>query len=438
MPRKTKLHTGRTDAGHTRDVKVERIGKVTIYQRGEVYYLYYRQGGITHRRRIDGNLAAARATAHKIQNALDEGRPSPVAFNHTSPEKMVAGYLDAVAHVQKLALRTQDRYRAALDRFTDFCRDARIGTVDTFDLATVEDLVKWLRGLKRTRNGAAKGKRDVYKPGGIKFILSTCRTAFNWAARHRMLPPFVQNPFILFQIDKLKDPVANDNGEKIFTLEQEKAFFAACDAWQKPIFTTLASYGLRLGELTHLLIEDVDFVNGIFNVRSKPWLFWNVKSRRERKLPLLPATKGVFQTAIGSRKAGFVFLNAQFAAGRSQPAFAFSSPQAFRGHIEKVVAEQLAAKPDAGERQQKRTVVRFCRSMGQKPGETPALRVHGADRADRLPGVYPCPRPAPPLHQPRAGRRRQPDLGPGHAWPYNAGDDAQVHAPRHGQHARGT
>jgi hypothetical protein len=45
MPRKKNElagHTGRTAAGHTRDVKVERVGKVTIYKRGDVYYLYYR------------------------------------------------------------------------------------------------------------------------------------------------------------------------------------------------------------------------------------------------------------------------------------------------------------------------------------------------------------------------------------------------------------
>ena len=71
---KIPAHTGRTEAGNTRDVKVERIGKVTIYKRGESYTLYYREGGISQRKRIDGNLAVARATAHKIQNALDEGK----------------------------------------------------------------------------------------------------------------------------------------------------------------------------------------------------------------------------------------------------------------------------------------------------------------------------------------------------------------------------
>ena len=269
--------------------------------------------------------------------------------------------------MQKLALRTQDRYRAALNRFTDFCRDARIGTIDTVDQSTVEDFVKWLRGQKRTRNGAAHGRRDSYKIGGVKFILSTCRTAFNWATRHRMLPPFSQNPFILFPIDKLKDTTGLDDSEAIFTKDQEQAFFAACDDWQKPLFLTLASYGLRVGELTHLLIEDVDLINNVFVIRSKPWLFWTVKTGRERQLPLLSGMKAIFEAAIGARKAGFVFLNKEFIKGPSRPGSAFAGTPAFRTHVEKVITELLAANPDADERAQKRSVVAFCRSMGQIP-----------------------------------------------------------------------
>src|SRR4051794_23879765 len=115
MPRKKKAggHTGQTAAGNTCDVKVERVGKVPIYQRGNTYYLYYREGGASQRRKVNGNLAAARATAHKVADALLEQRPSPLAFTRTTPEKMVEGFLGYVADVQKLALRTRDRYRAA-------------------------------------------------------------------------------------------------------------------------------------------------------------------------------------------------------------------------------------------------------------------------------------------------------------------------------------
>src|SRR5262249_6404365 len=118
---------------------------------------------------------------------------------------------------------------------------------------------------------------------------------------------------------------------------------------------------------THLLIEDVDLVNDVFVIRSKPWVFWAVKTGRERRLPLLATTKEIFQHAIGTRKAGFVFLNKEFVLGRSEPVVTFATPQAFRTHTEKVVTDLLAADPGADERQQKRVVVAFGRSLGQIP-----------------------------------------------------------------------
>src|SRR5438128_6709183 len=103
MPRKPKApggHTGQTNAGHTRDIKVERIGPVTIYKRGLAYYLYYREGGTSQRRKVDGNLAVARATASKVAAALADRRPSPIGHTRTSPDEMVAGYLDHITLVQ--------------------------------------------------------------------------------------------------------------------------------------------------------------------------------------------------------------------------------------------------------------------------------------------------------------------------------------------------
>ena len=140
--------------------------------------------------------------------------------------------------------------------------------------------MKWLRGQRRARNGSANGSRASYKIGGIKFVLGTCRTAFNWAGRRRMLPPYHENPFKLFPIDKLKDPSEEKTAGKLFTADQEKAFFAACGPWQRRIFAVLATYGLRVAELTHLLVEDVDFDQQIVRIRSKPDLMWWIKTRR--------------------------------------------------------------------------------------------------------------------------------------------------------------
>jgi integrase len=370
MARKTRNpagHTGQTEQGHTRDVKVERIGPVTIYKRGGAYYLYYREGGSTQRPRVDGNLAVARATASKVAAALADRRPSPIGHRRTSPEQMVAGYLDYIISVQKLALRTQDRYRAALERFLEFCKSARIVALDAVAESTVEDFVRWLRGQTRARNGAATGKRDVYKLGGVKFILSTCRTAFNWAARRRMLPPYAENPFARFPIEKLRDRDAGDDGSCVFTPAQEKAFFEACSDWQRGIFTTLAAYGLRVGELTHLLIEDVDLVAGSIAIRSKPELFWSVKSGRRRRVPLVPRIRELLEQLIGDRKAGIVFLNEKFLSGEVQPARSFASPRAFQAHLQKIVADLVAADPNATERAKRGAVKAFCRTMGQIP-----------------------------------------------------------------------
>jgi len=102
-------HSGQTGSGNTRDVKVERVGPVTIYKRGLTYYLYYREAGVSHRQKVDGNLAVARATATKVASALSDGRPSPIGHQRTSPQELVTGYLGYITDVRNLALRTQDR-----------------------------------------------------------------------------------------------------------------------------------------------------------------------------------------------------------------------------------------------------------------------------------------------------------------------------------------
>ena len=178
---------------------------------------------------MDGNLAVARATASKVAAALAERRPSPIGHQRTSPEQMVAGYLDYITSVQKLALRTQDRYRARAS--SDSLTSAKAPgswrlTWSSSPRSRISS--RWLRGQTRARNGSETGKRDVYKLGGVKFILSTCRTAFNWAARRRMLPPYAENPFTRFPIEKLRDRDAENDESHVFTPAQEKAFFDAC------------------------------------------------------------------------------------------------------------------------------------------------------------------------------------------------------------------
>lgn len=123
----------------------------------------------------------------------------------------------------------------------------------------------------------------------------------------------------------------------------------------------LAAYGLRAGELTHLLVEDVDLTAGEFVIRSKPWLFWFVKTGREWRLPLVPATRAIFEDAIGTRLSGFVFVNRSSGHGRR------AAGPALRTEVERRVGELLVTDPDAGEREQKRAATAVAREYGQIP-----------------------------------------------------------------------
>ncbi len=358
-------HTGRTPKGYTRDVRIERMGCVTIYKRGRAYHLYYREFGKTLRRRVPGNLASARIAASKVNAALGEGRPSPFGYDRIKPEHFVAGYLDHCENVAGLAMRTVDRYRAALTHFKEFAMAKGISFIDQVNPRTVDDFVKWLRGQKRTRNGAKTGKAVEYTDPGILFILSACRTSFNWARRHQHLPPFAESPFSSETVDKLQRRARNGQPERVFSEKEMESFLEACDDWQRPIFVVLAAYGLRVGELTHLLIEDVDFDKHVLTIRSKPELCWHVKTSKERRLPIFPEIRSIFERLIADRKAGFLFLNRNFAEGQLEPAALFENSKALKAHL-----LQLAEDPrseGSSDKDIRRDVTIFLRDLGQIP-----------------------------------------------------------------------
>jgi site-specific recombinase XerD len=360
-------HTGRTKRGDTRQVLVEKLGKVTIYQRGVVYYLYYRELGKTIRRKIDGNLGVARATAGKVVQSLAEERASPFSFELINPRQLVDRYLNYVEQVQRLSLGTSDRYRAALRLLVVFSEQNQISQADKIDEQVVDDFVRWLRQQNRARNGSKSGKQQKYSLGGIEYVLSTCRTAFNWARRRKLLPSYCDNPFSQVQKEALKDRGEDEQEITIFSPEQELKFFEACDDWQRGVFGILAAYGMRVGELTHLLVEDVDFANQVIHIRSKPEFYWFVKTRRCRQLPMTPAMEKLLRDRIGLRKAGFVFRARAFDNGKRPLAHHFSSPKEQREFLLAEVTKLEAQRPATTDKQKRNFVRSLCRTLGWLP-----------------------------------------------------------------------
>jgi integrase len=64
-----------------------------------------------------------------------------------------------------------------------------------------------------------------------------------------------------------------------------------------------------------LLPEDLDLESGVLRVSNKPRLYWQVKTRNEREIPLVPVLADVLRLVIGTRSTGPMFLRRRFVSG---------------------------------------------------------------------------------------------------------------------------
>lgn len=202
--------------------------------------------------------------------------------------------------------------------------------------------MRYLRSLNVAPNGHTNACKRRLRDNGVKYVLETCSTLFNYAARYRHLPPYAENPFLTIEIHRI--PVEDPKPIIVFSSDIERRFLSACDEWQFPIFATLMLTGLRPGELVHLLLpEDVDLDAGWLYIRNKPGLGWKVKTRNERAIPLVPALHAVLRQLIGSRDTGPVFLQRRCFSGHHPPLMDYGREQ-----LERELVSRSERKGDTG------------------------------------------------------------------------------------------
>ncbi len=180
-------------------------------------------------------------------------------------------------------------------------------------------------------------------------MLECCRALFNHAAKRRHLPPYADNPFAAIEVDRI--PVETARPVELLTPSQERAFLGACDEWQFPVFLTLLLTGLRPGELCHLLLpDDLDLDAGVVRVRNKPRLGWQVKTRNQRDLPLVPALMDVLRVYLAGRACGPVFRRRKWTDNNLR--FDASSTVALEREVTRRLTEHDATRdaPDRGAR----------------------------------------------------------------------------------------
>ena len=241
--------------------------------------------------------------AAQINGQLEVGAPAALSFEPIGLIELRDRWLARHEHVLRSSVPTIRRYRAATEhlRFVSTVRPIKL--VSNFHTTHAEDFVRYLRMIRVAPNGHPRAAKRPLLDKGIQYILETCRTLLAYAMKRRHLSPYAENPFTALELGRM--PIEHVRRIVLPTTEQQVGLLNACDPWQLPVFLTLMLTGLRPGELVHLLLpDDLDFEQRLLFIRNRPNLDWQVKTRNERFIPLLPCLSDVLQVFVGDRRTG--------------------------------------------------------------------------------------------------------------------------------------
>jgi integrase len=304
-----------------------RVGRVRAYLRGRVWYLSYWEQGQRRQPRVGPDRDPARVLAAEINGQLEAGAPSALGFEAITFAALRQRWLDHHEHVRRSSLNTIRRYRSATSHLLEFTAHVRpLKKASELQPVHVEEFIRFLRSRKVAPNGHRKARKRTLRDSGVKYVLETCSSLMNYAQRQRHLPPYAENPFRVIEINRI--PVEDAKPVVALTNDEQVALLEHCDDWQFPVFLTLLLTGLRPGELVHLLLPaDLDLVEGWLRVRNKPRLGWQIKTRNERDVPLLPILRDVLRQVAGERQSGPLFRQRRCFCGFEPPLGDFSLRQ---------------------------------------------------------------------------------------------------------------
>jgi integrase len=156
-----------------------RIGRVTAYQRGQRYWIYYRQGRQI-RQPVGLDRDEAAALAAKVNAQLAEGAPAALAFQPINVGVLIDKWLDHHEQIRMSSVAAVRRYRTAVAHLRTYVRSTQGGLrVHRFDVSMAEDLVRYLRtSTAPTAHGYAgpSAIRRVTSSSSVRSIRSRCRT----------------------------------------------------------------------------------------------------------------------------------------------------------------------------------------------------------------------------------------------------------------------
>jgi site-specific recombinase XerD len=186
----------------------------------------------------------------------------------------------------ELTLRASGRTEATIDWY-----DARISRLVRFlddpELRKIapEEIRRWLVGVK---NGPAGVVSDNYVDGHRK----AAAALFTWAIRDELLTVSPMRAIARYKIERRELGILAPAEVGRLMTEQPKNTHEGIR--NRAIIAFLYDTGVRVGELVHLELGDVDLVVGTARVRGK--------SRRERTVPISPTLRSLLWNYINAAR----------------------------------------------------------------------------------------------------------------------------------------
>ncbi len=297
---------------------IEPPKKVRIYQRAEHYLLQWwdRTQKKTLSQRVDGDLVEAIVRAREIDTRLAHYRSSGQPAGRLNHDQLVGEYLVDLtkrADAGEIDPRTVDRYRASLQcHYLPFVTQPDIArryrhTTD-IDRDFKLEFARFLQPRHVSANGNSRGATRPMR--AQRYVIDVVRSMLHWASdahRGNLLPAGFQNPF------RQSNSHADQSGghsiiEPDITTQMALEFLLACDAFQLPIFATLALYGLRPDELGWIFREDIH--SGWVHVIGHPELSYKTKGRRDKQFPILKCLNSIWPAPFRAEQ-GLLFYRRQ-------------------------------------------------------------------------------------------------------------------------------
>jgi integrase len=240
-----------------------RIGEyVTMYLRGRIWYAQYMVDRQQQRASLKTrNKKEARRRAIQIDARLIAG---------TCAARLKAQLVNDAADAYLAYLKTEGRsegtlarYTPELTRFATFAAEHGVTRLSAVSIRLMDSYRAW-----RTDAGA--------EPATIYHESIVIKQLFNFALARDMI---ANNP-----LDKFRPKKPKTKDPKAFILSDVEAILRHAHDRYAPIFELLAFTGIRIGELSWLTWDDIDFERGFIEVRAKD--NWKPKDGDDRSIPM--------------------------------------------------------------------------------------------------------------------------------------------------------